>query len=98
MPAVHRRTDLTTGHDCWVPTIPQTWSADVFANNLNVVRRTDEIVPHTCPAIPETHGSTYSGTSTVYVNNRAIQVVGSPVACGDGVAQGSPDVFAGRTE
>jgi len=92
MPKVHRDGDLTTGHDCWPPTIPLTWSINVFANGLGVVRNTqDGIVEHCCQGC---HGGTYIGTSSIYVNGTAIQVIGSPVSCGDFAGEGSPDVFA----
>lgn len=92
---VHRETDLTTGHDCWLPEVPASWSPDVTANGLGVVRQTDARVPHTCPSIPETHGASYIDTRGVTANGLPIQVIGSPLDCGDFAAEGSPDVFMG---
>ena len=84
MPGIHRETDVTTGHDCWPPTIPATWSNNVFVNSLGAVRFGDPIVPHTCPPIPETHSNIYVGpNNNVYVNSRLVQYCGAPVACGD---------------
>lgn len=94
MPEVYRDDDLTTGHGCWPPTVPASCSDNVFFNGRGAVRNGDSIVPHTCPTIPETHGGTYIGTSTVYVNGRALQVQGSPVSCGDGCGPGSPNCFS----
>lgn len=92
---VHRDTDLTTGHDCWPPTVPATFSETVSANGLAVVRKDDAIVPHTCPIIPETHDDMYVDERSVSVDGRPVQVIGSPVACGDAAAEGSPDVWIG---
>jgi Uncharacterized conserved protein len=92
---VHRDGDLTTGHDCWPPTVPATFSSDVFANGRGVVRMGDAIVPHTCPLIPEMHGGVYVESRSVFVNGRPVQIIGSPVDCGDAAAEGSPDVWVG---
>lgn len=95
MPAVHRDGDSTTGHGCWPPTVPESFSDNVFANGKGIVRKGDGIVQHTCPSIPETHGGTYEGGGTVFVNGRPAQIVGSPIRCGDAAGQGSPNVFIG---
>lgn len=92
---VHREGDLTTGHDCWLPEVPETYSEDVFVNGKRVVRQGDARVPHLCPAIPEIHGATYIDSRSVYVNGRPVQVIGSPLDCGDTAAEGSPDVWVG---
>lgn len=92
---VHRAGDATTGHGCWPPTTPATFSGDVFANGRGVARQGDAIVPHTCPSIPETHGGSYTESRSVFVNGRPAQAIGSPVSCGDRAAAGSPDVWVG---
>lgn len=92
---VHRDGDLTTGHGCWLPEVPATFSGDVFANGQGVVRFGDARVPHLCPSIPEIHGASYVDTRSVFVNGQPVQVIGSPLDCGDAVAEGSPDVFSG---
>jgi len=84
MPAVHRQTDATS-----CPSGPQTWSTDVFANNLGIVRNTDIVLPG-----GECQGGIYIGLSTVYVNSLAIQVIGSGTSCGHVAVTGSPDIFA----
>lgn len=94
MPGIHRQGDSTTGHGCWPPANPTSWSTNVFVNSKGVVRNGDTRAPHTCPSIPETHGATYTGTSTVYVNGKAIQKCGSSLSCGDSAATCSSDVFA----
>jgi uncharacterized Zn-binding protein involved in type VI secretion len=90
MPPVHRQSDSTTGHPCWPPTIPASWSPNVRANGLGIVRNGDSIVTHCCP--PGCHSGTYVGTSNVRVNGMPAQRVGHPVSCGDAVAVGSPNV------
>lgn len=92
---IHRLGDATTGHGCWPPTGPASASENVLVNGRGAVRRGDAITPHTCPSIPETHGGTYTDSRSVYVNGRPVQVVGSPVSCGDAAASGSGDVMAG---
>lgn len=94
MPAVARQGDSTTGHSCFPPTVPSSYSSDVFANGLPVVRQGDGIVVHCCPDGP-CHGGTYVGSHTVFVNGSSIQTVGDPISCGDTQAAGSPNVIAG---
>jgi uncharacterized Zn-binding protein involved in type VI secretion len=94
MPGVHRQGDETQGHGCWPPQVPSSWSPNVFANGKPVIRQGDSRTPHTCPDIPETHGATYTGGSTVFVNGRPIQVRGSSLSCGDHAFACSGDVFA----
>ena len=91
MPKVHRKTDVTTGHTCWPPTIPASFSPDTFAmGHLNVVRYGDTTVPHACPGNPP-HPGTYIGQKCeVYVNKRYIQLHGDPIDCGDFVDTHDP--------
>lgn len=95
MPAVTRLGDTCTGHGCW-PSRPSTGaSADVFVGGRPVHRVGDAWAPHTCPTIPETHGSVLAaGSPSVFVNGRAVGRIGDAVACGSTVASGSPTVFA----
>lgn len=96
MPAVTRKGDICTGHGCWPPRPNAQGSPDVFANGIEVHRQGDAWLPHTCPAIPETHaGVLASGSATVFVNGKQISRIGDPVSCGSSVATGSADVFAG---
>lgn len=108
MPGVHRRSDLTQGHSCSPggpcgaapPTIPATYSPNVFANSLNVVRFADSIVPHPClscanncsaPCAP--HSGNYVGSHNVYVNSRMIQTQTDPITCKDAAQMGSSNVI-----
>lgn len=91
MPGVVRQGDLTSGHGCWPPQVPQTYSPNVFVNNLPVVRNGDIRVVHCCP--PPCHSGTYIGSNTVYANGQAIQKQGDPLDCGDSCQMCSPNVF-----
>lgn len=82
------------------PTIPATFSPDVYCNGKNVVRFGDQIVPHSClscaddcssPCSP--HSGTYLGQHNVYANSRAIQVSGDPISCTDIASSRSDDTF-----
>lgn len=96
MPAVHRLSDICTGHGCWPPRPNVGASADVFVNGRGVHRVGDPWAAHTCPSIPETHSSVMGGGSaTVFVNGRPAARVGDPVACGSTAATGSADVSFG---
>lgn len=97
MPQVARLGDIDTGHGCW-PSRPNTQgSENVYVNNIPAHRQGDAWAVHTCPSIPESHGSVLAqGSSTVYVNNKQLGYVGAPVACGGTVAQGSNSVYVGE--
>ena len=96
MPAVTRLGDSCTGHGCWPPRPSTGASPNVHVNGIAVHRQGDAWAPHTCPSIPETHGSVLAaGSSSVYVNGKQIGRIGDPVACGSSVAAGSGDVFSG---
>lgn len=96
MPAVTRLGDACTGHGCWPPRPSTGASPDVYVNGIAAHRQGDAWAAHTCPSIPETHGSVLgSGSSTVFCNGLQLGRIGDPVACGSTVAAGSADVFAG---
>ncbi|RLA83397.1 MAG: PaaR repeat-containing protein [Epsilonproteobacteria bacterium] len=91
MPAIVRKTDLCTGHDCWPERTNTSWSPNVFANNLNVVRRTDTWETHTCVSshtgVQETH------SPNVYANGLQVARIGDDIDCGSKNKTGSPNVF-----
>jgi len=96
MPAVHRKGDTGSGHGCWPPRPNSGGSPDVYVNGIAVHREGDSWEAHTCPAIPETHGSVMaSGSPTVFINGKAAARIGDPVACGSVAVIGSEDVFFG---
>ena len=91
MPPVVRKTDNCSGHGCFPPRPSVIWSPNVFANGLEVERQTDALDSHCCGVC---HDSIWVGKSSVYVNGKPIQVIGSPIACGSKGNVGSPNVFA----
>ena len=99
MPAVTRRGDSCTGHECFPPRTSTSGSPNVFVNNIPAHREGDGWAVHTCthPKVPHgSHGSVLaSGSGTVYVNGKQLGRIGDPVACGSSVASGSSNVFAG---
>lgn len=95
MPAVTRLGDLCTGHGCWPPRPNVGASENVFVDGIAAHRQGDAWAAHTCPSIPETHGSVLaSGSPTVFCNGVQLGRIGDPVACGSAVATGSGTVFA----
>lgn len=85
-----RKTDNCSGHNTFPPRAPTSWSPDVFANGLNVIRYGDSWSTHCCG--DTCHGGTSVGGGTVYVNGRVAQEAGDPISCGSTHAQHSPNV------
>lgn len=50
MPGIVRKTDMCSGHGCWPPRLPVSCSANVFVNNIPVVRNGDSLESHCCPS------------------------------------------------
>jgi uncharacterized Zn-binding protein involved in type VI secretion len=96
MPSVTRLGDLSTGHSsCYPPRPNIEASGDVFANGISCHRIGDAWFQHgTGDCTPHT-GVTSAGSGSVFVNGRSIARIGDPISCGDTIAQGSGDVFAG---
>jgi uncharacterized Zn-binding protein involved in type VI secretion len=97
MPAVVRVGDMSAGHPhCYPPTPAVSGSPDVFVNGKAAVRVGDSWATHgACPVHSPHSGSSSSGSSSVFVNGKALCRVGDSISCGDTMAQGSPNVFAG---
>ena len=97
MPAVVRLGDMSSGHPHCYPARPSTSaSVDVFCNNIGVHRLGDSWATHgACPAHAPHGGIASSGSSTVYVNGKPVCRIGDAISCGDTMATGSADVFAG---
>jgi uncharacterized Zn-binding protein involved in type VI secretion len=100
MAAICRQTDTTTGHPgSHGPRGFQgsAGSSNVFANGIKVIRA--DIIDLLLDAHTSTLNDEYvsSGSSTVFVNGKAVARKGDPVSCGGGSTMdtGSPDVFAG---
>jgi uncharacterized Zn-binding protein involved in type VI secretion len=93
--AVCRKGDSSTGHGAFYPKSSTQGSTDVFINGIGAHRNSDAWSIH-CDPEPSCHGSVLSGGSgTVFVNGKPLGRVGDDISCGDVVATGSPNVFAG---
>ena len=97
MPAVVRLGDLSAGHPHCYPTRPNTEaSPNVFVNNKGAHRLGDAWAVHgACPDHTPHGGAASSGSGSVYVNGKPVCRIGDAISCGDTMAQGSGDVFAG---
>lgn len=87
---VTRLGDLSTGHYPFGPRPNDEASSNVFVNGKGVVRVGDHWAVH------GTHdGVQATGSSSVFVNGKAVARIGDAISCGDFVAEGSSNVFAG---
>lgn len=95
MPGITRLGDNSTGHACYPPRPSTSASSNVYVNGIAVHRESDSWASHCCPG-PVCHGGNLaSGSGTVYVNGLQCGRIGDPIDCGDTVAVGSGNVFAG---
>ena len=93
-----RRGDLSTGNDT-CPTRPaKEGSPDVTFNDQAALREGDALVPHRCAIHGPGAGKSAGGSSTVFVNDRAVTRVGDDVDCGGQISTGSADVDCDSTE
>ena len=95
MPGIVRLNDKCTGHSCYPPRPCITASDDVFVEGKAVHREQDKWAMHACPNTPPHDGVLATGSSTVYVNGKAIARIGDPISCGSKTQEGSQTVFAG---
>ena len=94
---------LSTGHICYPPTplLAPTSPAigPVFVNFILAGRAGDLFAPHACPCSscppPHTVRPISSGPVNVYFNFRPPGRIGDVIGCGDIIAQGSFNSFAG---
>ena len=103
MPAVTRDGDATTtGHGCNTTTTVTEPSTDVFCNSKGVERKGDPTAAHTIPngasppvCVSHSGAVINVGSSTVFVNNKAIARVDDSCDLGGAITEGSGNVFAG---
>jgi len=98
MPAVSRLGDMSTGHGCFPPTaLIATPVSKTFFNGIlaSVVDSGCLHAPHTCGRV--THAGTTrspsAGASKTYIEGKLAARIGDSIACGDAIAQGSPNSF-----
>ena len=85
---------MSSGHGCFPPKVSTSASPNVFVNGIALHRQGDAWAVHCCG--PSCHGSTLaSGSSSVFANSKDVSRIGDPISCGDVVAAGSTNVFAG---
>ena len=98
MPAVSRIGDMSTGHGCFPPTaLVQTPVTKTFFNGklASVVNSATQHAPHTC-GITTHSGATRSpssGASKTFIEGKLAARIGDNIACGDAIAEGSPNSF-----
>lgn len=98
MPAVSFDKAITSGHaGPFPPTVVNATASTVFINGKPILREGDPITPHTRLVKPyDTHGGSVSvGSGTVFAEGKPVARIGDPIGCGDTIAQGSSNVFAG---
>ena len=94
MPQAANKSHMTAGHlpsrKPHGPFSSVEGSPDVFVNGVAALRKGDVFPPHvSSPAVQA------EGSSTVFANGRNLARAGDKLNCGDFMAQGSSDVFAG---
>lgn len=95
MTAVSRLGDMSTGHSDWGPRASDSASGDVFANGIGIHRIGDHWPTH-CNSIGACHDAVDAkGSSSVFANGKAVGRIGDDISCGDLIAAGSSNVFAG---
>ncbi len=98
MPAVSRLGDMSTGHGCFPPTaLIQTPVSKTFFNGIkpSVINSGCQHATHCCGIV--CHGGTARSPSTVasktYIEGFLAARIGDNIACGDAIAEGSPNSF-----
>ncbi len=94
MPAISRISDKTAGH-CFPPHSPDSGlTSSVFVNGQAVIVLGTHFPTHVCGT--SSHDATQTvGSSSVFFEGKAVARIGDSQNCGDQLAQGSPNVFAG---
>ena len=88
---------IATGHACDIVSTVIGGSPNVFVNGRAVIRRTDQVAPHTILSgiVCVPHAAVVNaGSTTVFVNGIPIARVGDSADAGV-ITSGSLDVFAG---
>lgn len=91
---ITRKGDLSSGHECWFPTMGISASVNVFVNKRGAHRQGDKLKGHICDK--KYHMDTMAkGSLTVRVNKKSVMRIGDLNAPGGVMAQGSHTVLAG---
>lgn len=91
---ISRLGDITTGHQCWAPTVGTSASLNVFCNGQAVHMVGNTFTPHTCGT--DVHPDIAAkGSTSVRVNGMDIMRLGDILAPGGALmAQSTFNVFA----
>ena len=93
--AVCRKGDTSSGHGGFYPRPNDQGASNVLINGIGAHVQGMHWQIH-CDPSPSCHDGVLSGGSgTVFVNGKPLGRVGDDISCGDVVATGSPNVFAG---
>lgn len=98
MPAVSRIGDMSTGHGCFSPTalVATPVSKTFFNGKLAAVVNTDcQHETHCCGPVCHSGSdrSPSSGASKTHIEGNPAARIGDNIACGDAIAEGSPNSF-----
>lgn len=98
MPAVARKDDLSTGHDCFPPTNLVVTVATKSYFNGKLVALQDagsQFASHSCGRNTHPQNQRYisSGAGKTFIEGKPVARIGDNIACGDAIAQGSPNSF-----
>lgn len=100
MAGAARKSDLTSGHDCFPATTIIEGSPDVIINGQPAARVGDAVAPHGC-ACSGGHGvhprNVSAGQSTVLINGKPAATVGDAINCGGVIISGGGNVIIGNT-
>jgi len=94
MAAICRLGDISTGHGSFPPRVNDSGSPNVFVNSMPIHRLGDHWITH-CDSHSCHDGVDASGSPSVFANGRVVARIGDSISCGDMIAQGSQNVFAG---
>lgn len=98
MPAVARLGDVSTGHGCFPPTNMVTTAATKSYINgvlVGVKDQESQFSTHVCGNTNHQQVTRYisSGSTKSFIEGKAVARIGDDIACGDAIAQGSPNSF-----
>ena len=94
MPAITRLgVDPSAGH-CFPARPTDSSNTSVYINKILANTVTDHYPLHCC-GTPCHDGNASQGSTTVFIEKKAVHRIGDDISCGDVSANGSPNVFCG---
>jgi uncharacterized Zn-binding protein involved in type VI secretion len=86
-------TDPSTGHGCWPSRPTDSSNTSVYVNGILANTVTDHYPVHCCKKCHD--GFASSGSSTVFIERKAVHRNGDAISCGDTASNGSTNVLCG---